>query len=40
MKISVKMVRSVIRRLYVKLGVTNRAGAIRVATEKGLLTEE
>jgi DNA-binding CsgD family transcriptional regulator len=38
MKISVKMVKSVIRSLYVKLGASNRAGAIRVATEKGLLT--
>jgi DNA-binding NarL/FixJ family response regulator len=40
MRISIKMVKSAIRSLYVKLGVSNRAGAIRVATEKGLLTNE
>jgi LuxR family maltose regulon positive regulatory protein len=38
MKISVKMVKSAIRSLYTKLGAANRAGAIRAATEKNLLT--
>ncbi|MDR2143701.1 MAG: LuxR C-terminal-related transcriptional regulator [Treponema sp.] len=37
MRISVKMVKSAIRSLYVKLGAGNRAGAIRIATERGLL---
>ena len=37
MRISVKMIKSAIRSLYVKLGAANRAGAIRVATERGLL---
>ncbi|MDR1105977.1 MAG: LuxR C-terminal-related transcriptional regulator, partial [Treponema sp.] len=37
MRVSVKMVKSVIRRLYVKLGAVNRADAVRSATEKGLL---
>jgi LuxR family maltose regulon positive regulatory protein len=37
MNISVKMVKSAIRSLYVRLGVTNRTGAIRIATERGLL---
>jgi LuxR family maltose regulon positive regulatory protein len=39
MHISVKMVKSTIRSLYVRLGVTNRTGAIRIATEWGLLTD-
>jgi LuxR family maltose regulon positive regulatory protein len=39
MRISVKMVQSAVRSLYGKLGVTNRAGAIRTATERGLLTD-
>jgi LuxR family maltose regulon positive regulatory protein len=38
MRISVQMVKSAIRSLYLKLGVTNRAGAVRIATERGLLT--
>ncbi|MDR2662943.1 MAG: LuxR C-terminal-related transcriptional regulator, partial [Treponema sp.] len=38
MKISANMVKSVIRSLYVKLGAANRADAIRIATERGLLT--
>jgi LuxR family maltose regulon positive regulatory protein len=37
MRISVKMVKSAIRSLYVKLGAANRADAIRTATERGLL---
>jgi LuxR family maltose regulon positive regulatory protein len=37
MGISDSMVRSVIRSLYAALGASNRAGAIRVATAKGLL---
>jgi LuxR family maltose regulon positive regulatory protein len=37
MKISVSMVKSVIRSLYAKLGAANRAGAIRAASEKGLI---
>jgi LuxR family maltose regulon positive regulatory protein len=37
MKISVNMVKSVIRSLYAKLGAVNRADAIRIATAKGLL---
>jgi LuxR family maltose regulon positive regulatory protein len=37
MKISVKMVKSVIRSVYAKLGVTNRAAAVRAATARGLL---
>jgi DNA-binding CsgD family transcriptional regulator len=37
MRISVKMIKSAIRSLYVKLGAANRADAIRVATERGLL---
>ncbi|MDR1315430.1 MAG: LuxR C-terminal-related transcriptional regulator [Spirochaetales bacterium] len=37
MKISVKMVKSVIRSVYSKLGATNRAAAVRAATAKGLL---
>jgi DNA-binding CsgD family transcriptional regulator len=40
MNISVKMVKSAIRSLYVKLGVTNRAGAVRIAAERGLLANE
>jgi DNA-binding CsgD family transcriptional regulator len=39
MRVSVKMVKSVIRRLYVKLGAANRADAVRSATEKGLLPD-
>jgi LuxR family maltose regulon positive regulatory protein len=38
MHISVKMVKSAIRSLYVRLGATNRADTIRIATERGLLT--
>jgi DNA-binding CsgD family transcriptional regulator len=37
MNISVKMVQSVVRSIYAKLGASNRAGAIRTATERGLL---
>jgi DNA-binding NarL/FixJ family response regulator len=37
MRISVNMVKSAIRSLYVKLGAANRAGAIRIATTRGLL---
>jgi LuxR family maltose regulon positive regulatory protein len=37
MNISVKMVKSVIRSLYIKLGAANRGDAIRIATERGLL---
>ncbi|MDR0584162.1 MAG: LuxR C-terminal-related transcriptional regulator [Treponema sp.] len=37
MKISPQMVKSAIRSLYVKLGAANRAGAVRIAAEKGLL---
>jgi LuxR family maltose regulon positive regulatory protein len=37
MRISVNMVKSVIRSLYAKLGAINRADAIRIATAKGLL---
>jgi DNA-binding NarL/FixJ family response regulator len=39
MGISLKMVQSAIRQLYIKLGATNRAGAVRGATELGLLTD-
>jgi LuxR family maltose regulon positive regulatory protein len=39
MRISVKMVKSAIRSLYVRLGATNRTGAIRIAAEQGLLTD-
>jgi DNA-binding NarL/FixJ family response regulator len=39
MRISVKMVRSAIRSLYVRLGATNRTGAVRIAAERGLLTD-
>jgi LuxR family maltose regulon positive regulatory protein len=39
MNISVKMVQSAVRSLYSKLGVSNRAGAIRTATGMGLLGE-
>jgi DNA-binding NarL/FixJ family response regulator len=39
MHISVKMVKSAVRSLYVKLGASNRAGAIRTATERGLLAK-
>jgi DNA-binding NarL/FixJ family response regulator len=35
----VKMIRSAVRQLYIKLGAANRAGAIRSATELGLLTD-
>ncbi|MDR2158783.1 MAG: LuxR C-terminal-related transcriptional regulator [Treponema sp.] len=38
MNISVRMVKSAVRSLYVKLGAANRAGVIRIATERGLLT--
>jgi DNA-binding NarL/FixJ family response regulator len=37
MHISVKMVKSAIRSLYVRLGAANRADAVRIATERGLL---
>ncbi|MDR1625743.1 MAG: helix-turn-helix transcriptional regulator [Spirochaetia bacterium] len=37
MKISVNMVKSVIRTLYASLGAINRADAIRIATAKGIL---
>jgi LuxR family maltose regulon positive regulatory protein len=37
MKIPVKMIKSVIRSLYTKLGAVNRADAVRVATARGLL---
>jgi LuxR family maltose regulon positive regulatory protein len=36
MKISIKMVKSVIRTLYTRLGAANRADAIRIATENRL----
>jgi DNA-binding CsgD family transcriptional regulator len=39
MHIPVKMVKSVIRSLYARLGATNRAGVIRIAAERGLLTD-
>ncbi|MDR0402659.1 MAG: LuxR C-terminal-related transcriptional regulator [Treponema sp.] len=39
MRISVKMVKSAVRSLYIKLGASNRAGAIRAATERGLLSD-
>ncbi|MDR0589051.1 MAG: LuxR C-terminal-related transcriptional regulator [Spirochaetaceae bacterium] len=39
LNISVKMVKSAIRSVYTKLGVVNRADAIRIATSKGLLTD-
>jgi LuxR family maltose regulon positive regulatory protein len=39
MRIPVKMVKSAIRQLYIKLGAANRAGAVRSATELGLLTD-
>jgi LuxR family maltose regulon positive regulatory protein len=39
MQVSVKMVKSAIRHLYLKLGATNSAGAVRSATEKGLLPD-
>jgi LuxR family maltose regulon positive regulatory protein len=39
MRIPVKMVKSAIRRLYIKLGAANRAEAVRNATEEGLLTD-
>jgi LuxR family maltose regulon positive regulatory protein len=39
MHISVQMVKSAIRSLYARLGATNRGGAIRIATERGLLTD-
>ncbi|MDR1307737.1 MAG: LuxR C-terminal-related transcriptional regulator [Treponema sp.] len=39
MHISVKMVKSAVRSLYVRLGAANRAGAIRAATERGLLAK-
>jgi LuxR family maltose regulon positive regulatory protein len=38
MHISVNMVKSAIRSVYTKLGAANRADAIRIATEKNLLT--
>ncbi|MDR1430232.1 MAG: LuxR C-terminal-related transcriptional regulator [Spirochaetaceae bacterium] len=37
LQVPVKTVKSAIRRLYSKLGAANRAGAVRSATEKGLL---
>jgi LuxR family maltose regulon positive regulatory protein len=37
MKISPQMVKSAIRSLYAKLGAINRADAVRIAVEKGLL---
>ncbi|MDR1576197.1 MAG: LuxR C-terminal-related transcriptional regulator [Treponema sp.] len=37
MKISPQMVKSAVRSLYVKLGASNRADAVRIAAEKGLL---
>jgi ATP/maltotriose-dependent transcriptional regulator MalT len=33
------MVKSAIRQLYIKLGASNRADAVRSATELGLLTD-
>jgi LuxR family maltose regulon positive regulatory protein len=39
MHIPVKMVKSVIRSLYARLGATNRAGVIRIAAERGLLAD-
>jgi LuxR family maltose regulon positive regulatory protein len=40
MKISLKMVKSVIRTLYIKLGAANRADAIRIATKNHLLPKQ
>jgi LuxR family maltose regulon positive regulatory protein len=37
MRISVKMVKSAVRSIYVRLGAANRADAIRIATERGFL---
>ncbi|MDR1373343.1 MAG: LuxR C-terminal-related transcriptional regulator, partial [Treponema sp.] len=37
--VSVKMIKSAVRRLYIKLGAANRADAVRNATEKGLLPD-
>jgi LuxR family maltose regulon positive regulatory protein len=37
LRVPVKMIKSAIRRLYIKLGAANRADAVRSATEKGLL---
>ncbi|MDR1144301.1 MAG: helix-turn-helix transcriptional regulator, partial [Spirochaetaceae bacterium] len=39
MRTPVKMVKSAIRQLYIKLGASNRAGAVRSATGLGLLTD-
>ncbi|MDR1948246.1 MAG: LuxR C-terminal-related transcriptional regulator [Spirochaetaceae bacterium] len=39
MNISVKVVQSVVRTLYTKLGAVNRADAIRIATQKGLFQD-
>jgi ATP/maltotriose-dependent transcriptional regulator MalT len=39
MRSPVKVVKSAIRQLYIKLGASNRAGAIRSATGLGLLTD-
>jgi LuxR family maltose regulon positive regulatory protein len=39
MHVPVKAVKSAIRSLYIKLGAANRAGAVRSATEKGLLPD-
>jgi LuxR family maltose regulon positive regulatory protein len=38
MKIPANMIKSAIRSLYVKLGAVNRADAIRIASEKGLIS--
>jgi LuxR family maltose regulon positive regulatory protein len=40
MNISIKMVKSTIRTLYIKLGATNRADAIRIATENHLFPKQ
>jgi LuxR family maltose regulon positive regulatory protein len=39
MRVSVKMIKSAIRHLYIRLGAANRADAVRSATEKGLLPD-
>ncbi|MDR2210862.1 MAG: LuxR C-terminal-related transcriptional regulator [Spirochaetaceae bacterium] len=38
MNTSINMIKSAVRSLYVKLGAVNRAGAIRLALKKGLLS--
>jgi DNA-binding NarL/FixJ family response regulator len=40
MRTPVKMVKSAIRQLNIKLGASNRAGAVRSAIKLGLLSDE